>query len=115
VHGAREILDLPVDDSPNSLVRLTSSPTRSARLNVVLVVMESFTGRLTGCLGGDPVLSSEFDKIAAEGVLLEKCYATGERTIQALEATVCSFRRFPAKVLSNDRKRVKVSRRWLRC
>ena len=85
------------DDSPNPLVRLTTGPTRSAHLNIVLVIMESFTGRLTGCLGGDPALSPEFDKIAAEGVLFERCYATGERTIQALEAAVCSFPPLPGE------------------
>jgi phosphoglycerol transferase MdoB-like AlkP superfamily enzyme len=85
------------DDSPNPLVRLTRGATKNTPLNVVLVVMESFTGRLTGCIGGDPAISPEFDKIAAEGVLFEKCYATGERTIQALEGAVCSFPPLPGE------------------
>jgi phosphoglycerol transferase MdoB-like AlkP superfamily enzyme len=83
------------DDSPNPLVRLIQGRAVSEPLNVVLVVMESFTGRLTGCLGGRPALSPELDRLAAEGVLLERCYATGERTIQALEAAVSSFPPLP--------------------
>ena len=83
------------DDSPNPLVRLIRGRAVSEPLNVVLVVMESFTGRLTGCLGGRPALSPELDRLAAEGVLLERCYATGERTIQALEAAVSSFPPLP--------------------
>lgn len=83
------------DDSPNPLVRHIKGRAVKEPLNVVLVVMESFTGRLIGCLGGQPALSPELDKLATEGVLLERCYATGERTIQALEAAVSSFPPLP--------------------
>jgi phosphoglycerol transferase MdoB-like AlkP superfamily enzyme len=83
------------DDSPNPLVRVVGGQTRPTHLNVVLVVMESFTGRLVGTLGGSPALTPELDKLAAEGVLFEKCYATGERTIQGLEAAVASFPPLP--------------------
>jgi phosphoglycerol transferase MdoB-like AlkP superfamily enzyme len=83
------------DDSPNPLVRQINGRGMKEPLNVVLVVMESFTGRLIGCLGGQPTLSPEIDKLATEGVLLERCYATGERTIQALEAAVSSFPPLP--------------------
>ena len=85
------------DDGPNPLVRQITNPVRATPLNVVLVVMESFTGRLTGCLGGVPALSPELDRIAPEGLLLEHCYATGERTIQGLEAAVCSFPPLPGE------------------
>ena len=85
------------DDGPNPLVRRITNAAKDAPLNVVLVVMESFTGRLTGCLGGVPALSPELDKLAREGLLLERCYATGERTIQGLEAAVCSFPPLPGE------------------
>ena len=85
------------DDGPNPLVRRITNPVRATPLNVVLVVMESFTGRLTGCLGGVPALSPELDRLAQEGLLLEGCYATGERTIQGLEAAVCSFPPLPGE------------------
>ena len=85
------------DDGPNPLTRQIANPAAPARLNVVLVVMESFTGRLTGCLGGLPALSPELDQLAQEGLLLERCYATGERTIQGLEAAVCSFPPLPGE------------------
>jgi len=85
------------DDGPNPLTRQIANSAAPARLNVVLVVMESFTGRLTGCLGATPALSPEFDQLAQEGLLLERCYATGERTIQGLEAAVCSFPPLPGE------------------
>jgi len=98
VRSARERLSTRgtlTDDSPNPLVRHFNGRAANEPLNVVLVVMESFTGRLTGCLGGQPALSPELDKLANEGVLLKNCYATGERTIQGLEAAVSSFPPLP--------------------
>ena len=85
------------DDGPNPLTRRIANPSAPAPLNVVLIVMESFTGRLTGCLGGSPGLSPHLDMLAEEGLLLERCYATGERTIQGLEAAVCSFPPLPGE------------------
>ena len=85
------------DDGPNPLARRIANVVKPAPLNVVLVVMESFTGRLTGCLGGKPALSPELDSLAHEGLLLEQCYATGERTIQGLEAAICSFPPLPGE------------------
>jgi phosphoglycerol transferase MdoB-like AlkP superfamily enzyme len=83
------------DDSPNPLVRWVKGKERLEPLNVVLVVMESCTARLVGSLGGSPALSPELDHLATGGVLFERCYATGERTIQALEAAVSSFPPLP--------------------
>ncbi|OGQ83488.1 MAG: hypothetical protein A3F90_03060 [Deltaproteobacteria bacterium RIFCSPLOWO2_12_FULL_60_19] len=83
------------DDSPNPVVRVIDGKQRAEFLNVVLVVMESFTSRLVGTLGGSPALTPELDKLAAAGVLFENCYATGERTIQGLEAAVASFPPLP--------------------
>jgi phosphoglycerol transferase MdoB-like AlkP superfamily enzyme len=83
------------NDSPNPLVRQINNNGVREPLNVVLVVMESFTSRLVGCVGGQPALSPEFDLLAAEGILFERCYATGERTIQGLEASVSSFPPLP--------------------
>lgn len=83
-------------DSANPLVHQVSTPASGERpLNVVVVVMESFTGRLVGALGGRPALSPEFDAIAREGLLLTHCYATGERTVQGLEAVLSSFPPLP--------------------
>ncbi len=83
------------DDSPNPLVRLVQDKERDKPLNVVVVVMESFTSRLVGTLGGSPGLTPELDRLASEGIIFENCYATGERTIQALEAAVSSFPPLP--------------------
>jgi phosphoglycerol transferase MdoB-like AlkP superfamily enzyme len=79
----------------NPALRRIENPATARPLNVVLVVMESFTGRLVGSLGGNPALSPRFDELASRGLLLANCYATGERTIQGLEALVASFPSLP--------------------
>jgi phosphoglycerol transferase MdoB-like AlkP superfamily enzyme len=82
-------------DSSNPLVREIDGKGLPGIRNVVLVVMESFTGRLVGALGGEPALSPELDALAKQGVLLTHCYATGERTVQGLEAVLSSFPSLP--------------------
>ena len=45
----------------------STRPRARSRSNVVLVVMESFTARLVGALGGSPALTPELDRLAAGG------------------------------------------------
>ena len=84
-----------LEHAPSPLARRIQAPAREKPLNVVLVVMESFTGRLVGALGGTPALTPELDRLAGAGVLFENCIATGERTVQGLEAIVSSFPSLP--------------------
>lgn len=83
------------NDSSNPLVTLVDTGLPRKDLNVVLIVMESMNAKLIGSLGGNPAASPEFDLLGEEGVFLQNCYATGERTIQGLEAVICSFPPLP--------------------
>ena len=84
-----------IEGAASPIARLVTAPARERPLHVVLVVMESFTASLVGTLGGEPALTPEFDRLAEGGVLFENCYATGERTVQGLEAIVASFPSLP--------------------
>jgi phosphoglycerol transferase MdoB-like AlkP superfamily enzyme len=86
---------LLTSDAPNPLVRVINAGIKAKPLNVVLVVMESFTSSLVGALGNNPGLTPELDELASRGMLWEQCYATGERTIQGLEAIISSFPPLP--------------------
>lgn len=83
------------NDSSNPLVTLVDTERPLKDLNVVLIVMESMQSKLIGSLGGNPAASPEFDLLGEEGIFLQNCYATGERTIQGLEAVICSFPPLP--------------------
>jgi phosphoglycerol transferase MdoB-like AlkP superfamily enzyme len=63
--------------------------------HVVVVVMESFTARLGGAWDGELSLTPSCDRWAAKGLLLENCFATGERTVQGLEAVLSSYPPLP--------------------
>ncbi len=81
-----------VADGLNPLVRAVRGVDAvSHPQNVVFIVLESYTGRLIGHLGGELSLSPQLDALANEGLALTRCYATGERTVQGLEATLSSF------------------------
>lgn len=84
-----------VPGAKNSLLRKIENPPREKPLNVVFVVMESFTGFLVKSVGGKYDLAPEFDALAKEGILFVNCYATGERTVQGLEASLTSFPPLP--------------------
>ncbi len=58
--------------------------------NVVVIVEESFSACFTGCLGGKN-LTPNFDRLAGEGLLLTRCFATGTRTVRGLEAVTLSL------------------------
>jgi phosphoglycerol transferase MdoB-like AlkP superfamily enzyme len=69
----------------------------ATRLNVVVVLEESFGAQLVGTLHptSGPSLTPHFDSLAAEGTLLTNAYSTGNRTIRALEATTSSLPPLP--------------------
>jgi phosphoglycerol transferase MdoB-like AlkP superfamily enzyme len=67
------------------------------RMNVVVVLEESFGSTLVGALHprDSASITPRFDSLAREGLLLTNAYATGNRTIRALEATTSSLPPLP--------------------
>jgi phosphoglycerol transferase MdoB-like AlkP superfamily enzyme len=67
------------------------------KLNVVLVLVESFGSEFWGSLGRpDPTMTPEMDKLAAEeGMLFTNIYATGNRTVRGFEGILSSFPPLP--------------------
>lgn len=63
----------------------------TARPNVVLIILESWTADVVGVLGGDSGVTPGFDRLASEGLLLTNFYSTGFRTEQGLCALISGF------------------------
>ncbi len=82
-----------------SLLRTTSQPESrfGFKPNVVLVLMESWSGRYTGSLGAPDNLTPNFDSLAAHGILFTNFYAAGIRTNYGLPAVLCSFPAMPGR------------------
>lgn len=48
--------------------------------NVILIILESFTAKLMGSLGGERGVTPQLDSIAADGLLFTNFYASGDRS-----------------------------------
>lgn len=54
--------------------------------NVVLVTVESLSAKFLGAYGNKDGLTPNLDRLAHEGLLFDKLFATGTRTVRGLEA-----------------------------
>jgi phosphoglycerol transferase MdoB-like AlkP superfamily enzyme len=61
-------------------------PFRRAPKNVVLISVESLSGRFLGSLGNTQGLTPRLDALAKDGLQFTRLYATGTRTVRGLEA-----------------------------
>lgn len=62
----------------------------SARPNIVLIIWESLTAKVAGCLGGPFPSTPNLDRIAANGLLFTNFYANGDRSDKGLVSILSS-------------------------
>lgn len=87
---------VPASFRPGSTERHIKPLGPQRRLNVVVVLEESFGSEFVGALHPRPVsLTPSYDALAQEGLLFTRAYSTGNRTIRALEATTSSLPPLP--------------------
>lgn len=67
------------------------------RLNVVLVVEESFGCEHVSACGSDKALTPHFDALSRQGLFFSQAYATGTRTARGLEAITASLAPIPSE------------------
>ncbi len=92
--AAAEIVspDAEVIDPDYPLYRRYPKPGESRKkMNVVLFIMESWTAKFTKSLGGGISAAPYFDDLTKEGLLLDSCFANGQRTFEGVLASVGSF------------------------
>lgn len=61
-------------------------PLRRPARNIVLISVESLSAEFLGAYGNPGGLTPRLDRLAAEGLLFSRLYATGTRTVRGLEA-----------------------------
>lgn len=64
---------------------------RTQRPNIILIILESFTAKYIGCLGGEQGITPNLDKIAREGILFTHLYASGDRSEKGLVALLSGY------------------------
>lgn len=61
------------------------------RPNIIFIIMESYTAKFVGCLGGEPGVTPNLDKIASEGLLFTNIYAAGDRSEKGQVAVLSGY------------------------
>ena len=68
----------------------TDSVLRNHQPNIVLIVWESLTSKVVGSLGGKFPSTPNLDKMAKDGILFTRMYASGDRSDKGLAALLAS-------------------------
>ena len=61
------------------------------RPNIIFIIMESFTAKWVGCLGGVPGVTPNLDSIASDGLLFTNIYAAGDRSEKGQVAVLSGY------------------------
>lgn len=64
---------------------------RERRPNVLIVILESFTAKLVGSLGGETGVTPQLDSAATDGLLFTHVYAAGNRSEKGLVAILSGY------------------------
>ena len=73
--------------------------------NILLLVMESFSGYVTGPLGGDSLVTPNLNRYCNEGILFTNFYASGTRTDKAMPAILNGYPAQPAQSIIKEPKK----------
>jgi phosphoglycerol transferase MdoB-like AlkP superfamily enzyme len=76
-----------------------------SRPNIMLIVLESFSGYLIGPLGGDSLVTPNFNRYCREGILFNRFYASGTRTDKAMPAILDGYPAQPAQSIIKEPKK----------
>lgn len=83
------------DIDTKSMIRKVSGDASKKKLNVVILLEESFGSEFWGVLGRKDSLTPEMDALSNEGILFTKLYASGNRTVRGMEGVLASFPPLP--------------------
>jgi phosphoglycerol transferase MdoB-like AlkP superfamily enzyme len=97
----RQLLETPAtqfSSRTDSIERLISGDPARPRLNVIILLEESFGSEFWGCLGRKNTLTPEMDALAnQQGILFTNLYASGNRTVRGMEGVLSSFPPLPGE------------------
>ncbi|MBD1396248.1 sulfatase-like hydrolase/transferase [Pontibacter sp. JH31] len=89
---------MEIDEAEALVSRLYQSAGDSAerilqveRPNVLFIILESYTAKFIGHLGGEQGVTPNLDRIAAEGMSFMKMYASGDRSEKGMVALLSGY------------------------
>jgi phosphoglycerol transferase MdoB-like AlkP superfamily enzyme len=77
----------------------------TTRPNILFIILESFSGYIIGPLGGDSLVTPNFNRYTKEGILFTDFYASGTRTDKALPAILNGYPAQPAQSIIKEPKK----------
>lgn len=80
-----EALYASVDNSTSKQVVTAEQP------NVLFIILESYTAKLIGSLGGEKGVTPNLDQLAAEGISFTNLYASGDRSEKGMVALLSGY------------------------
>lgn len=73
--------------------------------NIIFLILESFSGYLIGPIGGDSLVTPNFNRYVNEGILFSEFYASGTRTDKAMPAILNGYPAQPAQSIIKEPKK----------
>jgi phosphoglycerol transferase MdoB-like AlkP superfamily enzyme len=70
--------------------------------NILMLVLESFSGYVVGPVGGDSLVTPNFNRYVNEGILFTEFYASGTRTDKAMPAILNGYPAQPAQSIIKE-------------
>lgn len=86
--AARTVRSLYAASKPDTT---TGSLLREPRPNVLFIILESFTAKLVGSVGGEAGVTPNLDSLARTGVLFTNFYASGDRSQKGLVSLLSGY------------------------
>jgi phosphoglycerol transferase MdoB-like AlkP superfamily enzyme len=77
----------------------------TAKPDIMIIVLESFSGYLIGPLGGDSLVTPNINRYSREGILFSNFYASGTRTDKAMPAVLDGYPAQPAQSIIKEPKK----------
>jgi phosphoglycerol transferase MdoB-like AlkP superfamily enzyme len=74
----------------------------TSKPDIMIIVLESFSGYLIGPLGGDSLTTPNINRYAREGILFSNFYASGTRTDKAMPAILDGYPAQPAQSIIKE-------------
>ncbi len=70
--------------------------------NIVLILLESWSGDLIESLGGEPGITPQFRELEKQGLLFTNLYSSGNRSQQAMAAVFGGFPSIPVTAITHN-------------
>jgi phosphoglycerol transferase MdoB-like AlkP superfamily enzyme len=84
---SQELVNSLYDTGPKKIPSILSVE----KPNIIIIILESYTAKWVGCLGGVPGVTPNLDSIAADGLLFTNIYAAGDRSEKGQAAVLSGY------------------------